>query len=68
MRLQNRTIIVTGASSGIGAEAARLCAAKGAKVVLGARREGRLDQLSDMASFVTGSAMLADGGNSIVKG
>lgn len=39
MRLLNKTIIVTGASSGIGESAAGLFAAEGANVVLGARRE-----------------------------
>jgi NADP-dependent 3-hydroxy acid dehydrogenase YdfG len=38
-------VIITGASSGIGEASARLLAAKGAKVVLGARREDRLKQL-----------------------
>lgn len=45
MELRNKTIIITGASSGIGAEAARLFAAEGANVVLGARREARLRAL-----------------------
>ena len=38
MQLDNKTIIVTGASSGIGAAAAVMFAAEGANVVLGARR------------------------------
>ena len=42
MRLQNKTIIITGASSGIGENAAELFAAEGANVVLGARRENLL--------------------------
>ena len=42
MTLKDKTIIITGASSGIGAAAARLFASAGASVVLGARREGRL--------------------------
>lgn len=45
MRLANKTVIVTGASSGIGAAAALAFAAEGANVVLGARREGLLRQL-----------------------
>ncbi|WP_226622022.1 SDR family oxidoreductase [Alloyangia pacifica] len=44
--LTGKTIIVTGASSGIGAAAARLLAGAGANVVLGARREARLDALA----------------------
>ena len=45
MSLRNKTIIVTGASSGIGAAAARLLAEEGANVVLGARREARLREV-----------------------
>jgi len=41
-RLENKWIIITGASSGFGASAARLFGAEGAKVVLGARRLDRL--------------------------
>ena len=37
MHLDGKTIIITGASSGIGAAAARLFAAAGGAVVLGAR-------------------------------
>jgi NAD(P)-dependent dehydrogenase (short-subunit alcohol dehydrogenase family) len=39
------TFIVTGASSGIGRATAKLFAAEGAKVVVGARRQGELDSL-----------------------
>ncbi|WP_170378822.1 SDR family oxidoreductase [Ruegeria atlantica] len=45
MELKNKTIIVTGASSGIGAAAALLFAREGARVVLGARREEELEKL-----------------------
>ena len=47
MELQNKTIIITGASSGIGAAAARLFAREGANVVLGARRAPELTSLAD---------------------
>ncbi|MGB3335880.1 MAG: SDR family oxidoreductase [Devosia sp.] len=47
MDLQNKTIIITGASSGIGAAAARLFAAEGANVVLGARRAIELVGIAD---------------------
>ncbi|MEM1075777.1 MAG: SDR family oxidoreductase [Pseudomonadota bacterium] len=45
MKLENKTIIITGASSGIGAAAAVLFAQSGANVVLGARREVQLDKI-----------------------
>lgn len=43
--LKDRTAVVTGASSGIGAETARALAAAGARVALGARRTDRLEEL-----------------------
>lgn len=47
MLLREKTIVVTGASSGIGAAAAKMFSAQGAKLVLGARREDRLKQIAD---------------------
>lgn len=46
MQLTDKTIIITGASSGIGASAARLFASHGAKLVLGARRQQLLEELA----------------------
>jgi short-subunit dehydrogenase len=46
MKLDGAVVIVTGASSGIGAATARLASARGAKVVLAARR---LDRIAELA-------------------
>lgn len=43
--LTDRVVAITGASAGIGRAAARALVAEGAKVVLGARREHRLEEL-----------------------
>lgn len=45
--LTNKTVFITGASSGIGAACARRFAAEGAKLLLCARRKDRLAQLAD---------------------
>jgi len=50
-------VAITGASSGIGAATARVLAGRGAKVVLGARRMGRLHELS---AKITASGGMAD--------
>lgn len=44
--IAGKTIVITGASSGMGAAAARYLATKGANVVLGARRSDRIDALA----------------------
>jgi 3-hydroxy acid dehydrogenase / malonic semialdehyde reductase len=44
-RLTNKWVLITGASSGFGAAAARAFGAEGAKLLLGARREDRLKQV-----------------------
>lgn len=41
-----KTVVVTGASAGIGEATARLFSAQGAKVVLVARRKGRIEELA----------------------
>lgn len=45
--MTDRVTLITGASSGIGAELARIFASNGYKTVLVARREDRLNQLAD---------------------
>ena len=45
-RRQGETVLITGASSGIGRELARLFASDGADLVLIARSEGRLRELA----------------------
>ncbi|MBL7250332.1 SDR family oxidoreductase [Alloalcanivorax sp. C16-2] len=45
--IKDKVIIITGASAGIGEASARLLAEKGARVVLGARREENLKRIHD---------------------
>src|SRR4051812_47284997 len=45
--IDGKAVIITGASSGIGEATAKLLASKGAKVVVGARREDKLKQIAD---------------------
>lgn len=47
MSIQDKVIIITGASSGIGEATAKLLANQGGKIVLAARRESRLKQIAD---------------------
>jgi NADP-dependent 3-hydroxy acid dehydrogenase YdfG len=54
--IRNKVVIITGAPSGIGEAAARLLAAKGAHVVLGARRTDRLEALVSAIAAEGGSA------------
>jgi NADP-dependent 3-hydroxy acid dehydrogenase YdfG len=55
--IQDKVVIITGASSGIGEATAKLLASKGAKVVLGARREHQLRQLVDEIQKAGGQAI-----------
>jgi len=53
----HKVIIITGASSGIGAATARLFGSKGYRVVLSARRQNLLDQLADEIKSKGGEAL-----------
>ena len=44
--IKNKVVVITGASSGIGAATALLLAARGTKVVLGAGRQDKLELLA----------------------
>jgi NAD(P)-dependent dehydrogenase (short-subunit alcohol dehydrogenase family) len=61
MELKNKSIIVTGASSGIGAAAALLFAAEGANVVLGARRSAEMETLAGQINQSNGRAVFLSG-------
>ncbi|MCF0065758.1 SDR family oxidoreductase [Dyadobacter chenwenxiniae] len=55
--IENKVIAITGASSGIGEATAELLAAKGAKVVLGARRADLLATLTERIQKAGGQAV-----------
>ncbi|MFD1416094.1 SDR family oxidoreductase [Oceanobacillus jeddahense] len=57
MAIKDKVVIITGASSGIGEATARLLASKGAKLVLGARRENKLQELAEVISKEGGQAV-----------
>ncbi len=54
--IQGKVILITGASSGIGEGTARVLAERGAHVVLGARRTGKLEKLAGEINAKGGSA------------
>lgn len=43
--IENKVVLITGGSTGLGAETARLLAARGAKVAIAARRKSKLDDV-----------------------
>lgn len=61
MELENKSILITGASSGIGRAAALLFAAEGADVVLGARRSAELETLAATINQGIGRAVYLAG-------
>lgn len=56
----DKVVVITGASSGIGAETAEMLAASGAKVVLTARRKDRLDALVARIRDAGGEALAVE--------
>jgi len=58
--LKDKVVLITGASSGFGEDAARLFARKGCQVVLTARRLDRLNQLADEIRLHGGIALVAE--------
>lgn len=61
MDIQDKVVIVTGASSGIGAATAKKLAKHGAKVVLTARRKDRLKELKEEIENKGGTALVVTG-------
>ncbi len=58
--IENKVVVITGASSGLGEAAARLLREKGAKVVLGARRLDRLTALASELKLPDGAVVQTD--------
>ncbi len=58
MDLKDKTVLITGASSGIGAATARLAASRGATVLLVARRAGMLNDVAQSITAAGGKAMV----------
>lgn len=58
--IKGKIVVITGASSGLGAEAARHLARAGAKLVLGARRLDRLEQLRDELGLEANAVVKTD--------
>lgn len=55
--IENKVIVITGASSGLGEATAKYLAEKGARVVLGARREDKLAQIANEIKAKGGKAV-----------
>ena len=58
--IAGKVIVITGASSGLGEAAARHLAARGAAVVLGARRTDRIESLAAELSKAGGKALAVE--------
>ena len=55
--IEGKVVVITGASSGLGEASARLLAAQGASIVLGARRENKIKSLADELMAGGGKAL-----------
>lgn len=55
--IENKVVVITGASSGLGEATARLLSAEGATVVLGARRQDRINTLANSLAHAGGKAL-----------
>jgi NADP-dependent 3-hydroxy acid dehydrogenase YdfG len=60
-KLQDKVVIITGASAGIGRASARALAGEGARLVLTARRRERLDALQKEVETLGGKAVIVIG-------
>jgi uncharacterized protein len=58
MDLKNKLMLITGASSGIGAATARLAAKEGARVILVARSKDKLEQVAEEIRRMGGTAYM----------
>jgi short-subunit dehydrogenase len=54
-KLENQTVWITGASSGVGEGLARVCCREGANIILSARRENELERVKDSCAGGTGN-------------
>ena len=55
--IEGKVVVITGASSGLGEASARLLSAEGATVVLGARRQDRIQSLAEELTAQGGKAL-----------
>jgi len=58
--IADKVVVITGGSSGLGEATARLLAAEGAKVVIGARRRDRIEALAAELGLAQGAAVETD--------
>ena len=56
--IENKVILITGGSTGLGAETARLLAGRGAKVAVAARRKNRLDDVVRLDVLINNAGLM----------